>query len=39
MSADKDVGLQPKAPGGPVKSIEQNLWTEVNRKADSADNE
>ena len=36
-SANKDVGLQPKAQGGPVKSIEQNLWTEVSRKVDSAD--
>ena len=35
--AGKDVGLQPKAPGGPVKSIEQNLWTVVRRKAGPAD--
>ena len=29
--------LLAKAPGGPVKSIEQNLWTVVSRKADPAD--
>ena len=29
--------LLAKASGGPVKSIEQNLWTVVSRKADPAD--
>ena len=36
-STDKDVGLQPTPGECPVKSIEQNLWTVVSRKADPAD--
>ena len=31
--------LLTKAPEDPVKSIEQNLWTAVSRKADPADSE
>ena len=35
--ADKDVSLQPKSLGGPIKSIEQNLWTVISRKSNPAD--